>query len=53
MHKDRWDAVLAVNLDSVFKMARQVVESMVERGFGRIVNISSVNGVTGQLGQAN
>lgn len=53
MSKDQWDAVLTVNLDSVFYMTRQVVESMIERGFGRIVNIASVNGVKGQFGQAN
>ncbi len=53
MSKDQWDAVLTVNLDSVFNMTRQVVESMIERGFGRIVNITSVNGVKGQFGQAN
>jgi len=53
MSKEQWDAVLSVNLDSVFHMTRQVVESMIERGFGRIVNIASVNGVKGQFGQTN
>jgi len=53
MTLDQWDAVMAVNLDSVFHMSRQVVEGMIERGFGRIVNIASVNGVKGQFGQTN
>ena len=53
MSKEQWDAVLSVNLDSVFHMSRHVVEGMIERGFGRIVNISSVNGVKGQFGQTN
>jgi acetoacetyl-CoA reductase len=53
MSKEQWDAVLSVNLDSVFNMSRHVVEGMIERGFGRIVNISSVNGVKGQFGQTN
>ncbi len=53
MSKDQWDAVLTVNLDSVFHMTRHVVEGMIERGFGRIVNIASVNGVKGQFGQTN
>lgn len=53
MTPDQWHAVLRVNLDGVFNMCRQVVEPMSERGFGRIVNIASVNGQTGQFGQAN
>lgn len=53
MSKEQWDAVLSVNLDSVFHMSRHVVEGMIERGFGRIVNIASVNGVKGQFGQTN
>lgn len=53
MTPEQWHAVLRVNLDGVFNMCRQVVESMSERGFGRIVNVSSVNGQTGQFGQAN
>lgn len=53
MTREQWDAVMAVNLDSVFHMSRQVVEGMIERGFGRIVNIASVNGVKGQFGQTN
>ena len=53
MDKDQWDAVLSCNLDSVFNVTRHVVNGMLERGFGRIVNISSVNGVKGQFGQTN
>ena len=53
MTLDQWDAVLRTNLDSAFNVTSQVVESMSERGFGRIVNISSVNGQKGQFGQAN
>ena len=53
MSKDQWDAVLNVNLHSVFHMTRHVVEGMIGRGFGRIVNIASVNGVKGQFGQTN
>ena len=53
MDRTQWDAVMAVNLDSVFNTCRHVVEGMAARGFGRIVNISSVNGQTGQFGQTN
>jgi acetoacetyl-CoA reductase len=53
MEKTQWDSVLSVNLDSVFNMCRHVVEGMTTRGFGRIVNISSINGQTGQFGQTN
>jgi acetoacetyl-CoA reductase len=53
MEKAQWDAVLGVNLDGVFNLCRPVIDGMVARGFGRIVNISSVNGQTGQFGQAN
>lgn len=53
MDRVQWDAVMSVNLDSVFHMCRHAVEGMVERGFGRVVNISSVNGQTGQFGQTN
>ena len=49
----QWDAVLAVNLDGVFNLTRPALDGMLARGFGRIVNISSVNGQTGQFGQAN
>ncbi len=53
MTPQQWVDVLRVNLDGVFNMCRNVVEGMSERGFGRIVNISSVNGQTGQFGQTN
>ena len=53
MDKVQWDAVMNVNLDSVFNMCRHAVDGMMTRGFGRIVNISSVNGQTGQFGQTN
>jgi acetoacetyl-CoA reductase len=53
MPPEQWRAVLGINLDGVYNMCRQVVDSMCERGHGRIVNISSVNGQTGQFGQTN
>src|SRR5690606_1768401 len=53
MDRVQWDAVMNVNLDGVFHMCRHAVDGMVERGFGRVVNISSVNGQTGQFGQTN
>jgi acetoacetyl-CoA reductase len=53
MSQEDWDQVLRVNLDSVFNVCRWVVPGMCARGFGRIVNISSVNGQTGQFGQTN
>jgi len=53
MDRVQWDAVLNVNLDGVFNMCRHAVDGMAERGFGRVVNISSVNGQTGQFGQTN
>ena len=53
MEKAQWDAVLGVNLDSAFHLCRAAVEGMVARGFGRIVNISSVSGQTGNFGQTN
>ncbi|HVJ62009.1 MAG TPA: acetoacetyl-CoA reductase [Tahibacter sp.] len=53
MSSEQWHSVLTINLDGVFNMCRNVVESMCERGYGRIVNISSVNGQTGQFGQTN
>jgi len=51
-HED-WDTVLRTNLDSMFNMTKQVVEDMLSLGWGRIVNISSVNGQRGAFGQAN
>jgi acetoacetyl-CoA reductase len=48
-----WYAVINTNLNSVFNVTRQVIEGMMERGWGRIVNISSVNALKGQFGQTN
>jgi acetoacetyl-CoA reductase len=53
MSPEQWRAVIGINLDGVFNMSRQVVDSMCERGYGRIINIASVNGQTGQFGQTN
>ena len=53
MGRGDWDAVLATNLDSVFNVTHQVLAGMAERGWGRVINMSSVNGVKGQFGQAN
>ena len=53
MDKVAWDAVMATNLDSVFNMTKPVCDGMVERGWGRIINISSVNGQKGAFGQTN
>ena len=53
MSPDRWDAVIQTNLTSLYNLSRNVIEGMRERGFGRIINISSVNGQCGQMGQAN
>ena len=53
MSEDQWNAVIDTNLNSVFNVTRQVVNGMLERKHGRIVNISSVNGVKGQFGQCN
>ena len=56
MHRmsfEQWNAVIQTNLTSCFNMSRQVIEGMRSRGFGRIVNISSINGQAGQFGQVN
>ena len=53
MSPQQWHELMQVNLDGVFNMCRNVIEGMTTRGFGRIVNISSVNGQTGQFGQTN
>ena len=53
MDKVNWDAVLRTNLDSLFNMTKQVVDGMAERGWGRIINVSSVNGSKGAFGQTN
>ncbi|MBS1172482.1 MAG: phbB2, partial [Proteobacteria bacterium] len=53
MQKPDWDAVININLSSVYNVTHQVLPGMAERGWGRVINISSVNGVRGQFGQAN
>ena len=53
MEKPQWDAVIATNLSSVFNMTKQVFGKMLDRHWGRIVNISSMNGQKGQFGQSN
>jgi acetoacetyl-CoA reductase len=53
MSKADWDAVIDTNLNSLFNVTKQVIEDMVERGWGRIINISSINGQKGQFGQTN
>jgi acetoacetyl-CoA reductase len=53
MTREDWDAVIETNLNSMFNVTKQVVGDMVERGWGRIINISSVNGAKGQAGQTN
>jgi len=53
MTKVDWDAVIRTNLDSVFNMTKQVLDGMVERNWGRVINVSSVNGQKGAFGQTN
>ena len=53
MTKVDWDAVMRTNLDSVFNVTKPVVDGMVERGWGRVINVSSVNGQKGAFGQTN
>ncbi len=53
MTREDWTAVIDTNLNSMFNVTKQVVPDMVEKGWGRIINISSVNGEKGQAGQAN
>ena len=53
MDKVNWDTVIRTNLDSIFNMTKPVCDGMVERGWGRIINISSVNGQKGAFGQTN
>jgi acetoacetyl-CoA reductase len=53
MTREDWDAVIETNLTSLFNVTKQVIDPMVERGWGRIINISSVNGEKGQFGQTN
>lgn len=53
LDKANWDAVLRTNLDSAFNVTKPFIDGMVERGWGRVVNISSINGNKGQFGQTN
>jgi acetoacetyl-CoA reductase len=53
MDKVNWDAVMRTNLDGLFNMTKQVADGMVERNWGRIINVSSVNGSKGAFGQTN
>lgn len=53
MSKESWDSVLRTNLDGIFNMTKQVLDSMLEKGWGRIINIASINGQKGQFGQVN
>jgi acetoacetyl-CoA reductase len=53
MTKEQWNDVVRTDLDSVFNMSRQVIDGMRNRNFGRIINVSSINGRKGQMGQTN
>ena len=53
MSLDDWRAVIDTNLNSLFNVTKQVIDGMLDKGWGRIVNISSVNGAKGQFGQSN
>ncbi|MBV8031660.1 MAG: acetoacetyl-CoA reductase [Betaproteobacteria bacterium] len=53
MTKSDWDAVMRTNLDSCFNMTKQVMDGMVDRNWGRVINVSSVNGQKGAFGQTN
>ncbi len=53
MEVAQWDQVIRINLDSLFNVTRHVINGMLERNFGRIINISSINGQKGQFGQSN
>ncbi|WP_148716063.1 beta-ketoacyl-ACP reductase [Chitinolyticbacter meiyuanensis] len=53
LDKTNWDAVISTNLDSLFNISKQFVDGMAERGWGRVINISSINGQKGQFGQTN
>ena len=53
MTPQQWNEVIFVNLASIFNMSRQVIDGMRERGYGRIINITSINGQKGQMGQTN
>lgn len=53
MNAEQWQKVLHTNLDSMFNVTRNVISGMIERNYGRIINISSINGQKGQFGQSN
>jgi len=53
MTRDDWNAVMRTNLDSMFNLTKQVMDGMMERGWGRVINVSSVNGQKGAFGQTN
>ena len=53
MSKEKWNEVISTNLNSMFNMCRHVIEGMRSRSYGRIINISSINGQKGQVGQTN
>lgn len=53
MNANQWESVLSINLDSLYNVTRQVINGMIENNFGRIINISSINGQKGQFGQTN
>ena len=53
MPPENWKAVIDTNLTGLFNTTRQVIESMLTKGWGRVINISSINGQRGQFGQTN
>ncbi|MCG5534113.1 acetoacetyl-CoA reductase [Halorhodospira sp. 9621] len=53
MTRENWDAVMRTNLDSVFNVTKQFADDMADRGWGRVINVASVNGRKGQFGQCN
>jgi acetoacetyl-CoA reductase len=53
MSADQWNAVMSVNLDSVFNVTKQFIDGMLNKSWGRVINISSINGQKGQFGQTN
>ena len=53
MNPEEWNSVINTNLNSLFNVCRNVIEKMRAKGFGRIISISSINGIKGQVGQTN
>ncbi len=53
MSKEQWETVLRINLDSLFNVTRHIIGGMIDRGYGRVINVSSINGQKGQIGQSN